>query len=357
MGEKRDLSRLKTILLRPTILIGHIPFTVCMVIILLVVAWWTNSTFQELTRTWMSQLGFAPHDFWLFRWERLFLSALVTSGGITFWLALMMVAFTSGVAERLTGTWRAVTVFWGVHLVTLMLEALLFTLPLHRLGFTEARGIFFSRDVGPSAGYMGSLGYITSFLPKPWRMVAFGIILVYLAVSFFIPANPGTSPAIELSDDMAHIIAFPLGWLLASQVGKKSWNKGGIMSEKTIAQKLSLKPGTKFILVNPPPGYQARIGELPAGVKLLDEASSPAEAIQVFIANRGELEAQLPQLKQHMTPHGMLWVSYHKGTSKVKTDINRDSINAYARTLGFQGVAIISVDDDWAALRLKLVDE
>jgi hypothetical protein len=39
----------------------------------------------------------------------------------------------------------------------------------------------------------------------------------------------------------------------------------------------------------------------------------------------------------------------------VKTDIHRDTINAYAKTLGLEGVAMISIDDDWSALRLKLI--
>jgi hypothetical protein len=39
----------------------------------------------------------------------------------------------------------------------------------------------------------------------------------------------------------------------------------------------------------------------------------------------------------------------------VKTDIHRDTINAYAQTLGLQGVAMISINDDWSALRLKLI--
>jgi hypothetical protein len=50
----------------------------------------------------------------------------------------------------------------------------------------------------------------------------------------------------------------------------------------------------------------------------------------------------------------LLWIAYHKGTSKVKTDIHRDSINAYALTLGMVGVAMIAINDDWAALRLKV---
>jgi Protein of unknown function (DUF3052) len=127
------------------------------------------------------------------------------------------------------------------------------------------------------------------------------------------------------------------------------------MSDKPIAQKLSVKPGSKFLLVNPPAGYLEMIGKLPVGVSLLHESHTPVEAIQVFRSNRNELELQLPQLKRLLTVKGMLWVTYHKGTSKVKTDINRDTIAAYAQTVGLQGVAMISIDDDWAALRLKQV--
>ena len=213
--------QIKANLIKPGQLLRRIPFTLFMVVILLVVAWYTNSYFQELTRAWISRLGFAPRDLWLQRWWRLFLSALVTGGGLTFWLALVMVAFTSGVAEILTGTWRAMLAFWGVHLVTLVLEALIFTLPLHQLGFIQARGIFFARDVGPSAGYMSSLGYVTTFLPKPWRWVGFGAVMLYLLAAFFLPGSPGVSPALQLSDNLAHLLAFPLGWLTASLIVRK----------------------------------------------------------------------------------------------------------------------------------------
>ncbi len=221
MGEPANRTNLKLSRLNVGQLVRHIPFTLGMVVVLLVVAWWTNSYFQELTRAWMSRLGFAPRDLWFLRWWRLILSALVTSGGITFWLALVMVAFTSGTAEVMTGTWRAVLAFWGAHLVTLVLEALIFTLPLHQLGFTQARGVFFSRDVGPSAGYMGSLGYIMTFLPKPWRWVGFGGMMFFLVVAFFVPGRAGVSPAIGLSDNLAHLLAFPLGWLSAILVARK----------------------------------------------------------------------------------------------------------------------------------------
>jgi hypothetical protein len=61
------------------------------------------------------------------------------------------------------------------------------------------------------------------------------------------------------------------------------------------------------------------------------------------------------ELKKFLKPEGLLWVTYHKGTSKIKTDINRDSIAEYALSLGLKPVAMISVDEDWSALRLKIL--
>lgn len=127
------------------------------------------------------------------------------------------------------------------------------------------------------------------------------------------------------------------------------------MSDKTIVQRLFIKPGSKFLLVNAPRGYQVYKGELPKGVSVVTKTSSPVDMIQVFVANRQELEAQLPKLKKLLAPQGSLWVTYYKGTARIKTDINRDTINAYAQTIGLQGVAMISIDEDWSALRLKMV--
>ncbi|HEX7432474.1 MAG TPA: hypothetical protein VF326_02355 [Anaerolineaceae bacterium] len=52
---------------------------------------------------------------------------------------------------------------------------------------------------------------------------------------------------------------------------------------------------------------------------------------------------------------GILWEACHKGTSWVKTDINRDMIAAYGQSPGLQPNAMISINEDWAALRLEEV--
>ena len=126
------------------------------------------------------------------------------------------------------------------------------------------------------------------------------------------------------------------------------------MPDKTVIEKLLIKPGKKVLVVSSPQELEARLGPLPEGVDLLDGPGEPADIILVFAKNRQEMEAQLPWLITALDPLGALWVAYYKGTARVKTDIHRDMINAYAKTLGLIGVAMISIDQDWSALRLKV---
>jgi len=36
-------------------------------------------------------------------------------------------------------------------------------------------------------------------------------------------------------------------------------------------------------------------------------------------------------------------------------DVNRDTIRRYAEGFGYKAVAMVSIDDTWSALRLKLL--
>jgi hypothetical protein len=127
------------------------------------------------------------------------------------------------------------------------------------------------------------------------------------------------------------------------------------MSDKPLSQRLMLKPGRSFHVFNPPPEHAGLLGPLPDGVsEVLGDA--PVDILLAYFRSRGEMEANLSNFRPQLKPGGILWIAYYKGASRVKTDINRDSIAAYGQTLGLQPTAIISVNEDWAALRLKVTD-
>jgi len=127
------------------------------------------------------------------------------------------------------------------------------------------------------------------------------------------------------------------------------------MSEKSIAQRLFLKKNFRFLLLGEPPEYLEELGNLPEGVILLNEIELPVDLIQVFVMDYTELVTTLEKIKPAITSTSVVWISYPKGTSRFKTDINRDIIAAYAKTFSLKAVAIISIDSVWSALRVKRI--
>ena len=192
-------------------LLRRFPFTLTMLVLLGLTAILTNTQVATISTKWLNRLGFAPVDLLALDLGRLFTSALVTSGGRVFWEALGMVAFAVGLSEWLTGSRRAALTFWGVHLSTLVLESLFIALPLHWAGMTFGSLVALSRDVGPSAGYFGALGLVSAHLKHPWNLISGGLIFIGLQLAL-LHVSGGNSLGMEVSADLAHLIAFPLGW-------------------------------------------------------------------------------------------------------------------------------------------------
>ena len=129
------------------------------------------------------------------------------------------------------------------------------------------------------------------------------------------------------------------------------------MSEKTIVQKLLIKEGYRVLVMNAPQGYIASLAELPSGVTVATglDSAGPFDWIQSFVSSQGAFEAQLSGLKVRLKPQGLLWITYPKGAAVIKSDITRDTIWRYAKTIGLDGVAMVAVDETWSAMRLKRV--
>jgi predicted CoA-binding protein len=126
------------------------------------------------------------------------------------------------------------------------------------------------------------------------------------------------------------------------------------MSQKPIFQKLLIKDNYKVLFVNEPNGYRQMLGKLPGSVVVLNQPTKGVDLIQVFVTSEKELEEQLGQLKSIMNASVLLWVTYPKESSKINADINRDVIREYAQSIGLKTVSLISIDDTWSALRLRI---
>ncbi|MCA1248552.1 DUF3052 family protein [Massilia sp. MS-15] len=125
------------------------------------------------------------------------------------------------------------------------------------------------------------------------------------------------------------------------------------MSEKTVADKMFLRTAKSMLILNGQanPGAAAQMPQ-----QIVQEGDGPFDVILMFVLNRKELEHYLPIAKERLGDKGSLWIAYLKQTASKATDINRDSINAYAKENGITAVAMISIDGDWSGLRLKRIE-
>ena len=129
------------------------------------------------------------------------------------------------------------------------------------------------------------------------------------------------------------------------------------MSSKPIPKKLFIKENYIVLLVNEPDGYRDLLIDLPDGVKIVSSSSEPVDFVHLFVRDKAELETHLEKTNAFVKKGGLYWVSYPKGSSKIKTDINRDSIWEFSKSLGIRPVTQISIDDTWSAMRFRPTEE
>ncbi len=127
---------------------------------------------------------------------------------------------------------------------------------------------------------------------------------------------------------------------------------GGVMTEKTVAEKARVKPGTTIAVLNRVPGIVESLG-LPPDATFVSPGK--AQIVFLFVKKRAELDARMPKAVAALAPGAALWVFYPKGSKAAGLDVNRDSIWALAEKLGLGPLGINRVDDTWTAFRLRPV--
>jgi len=123
------------------------------------------------------------------------------------------------------------------------------------------------------------------------------------------------------------------------------------LSEKTIADKLLIKPGASVWL-----SHASRldlIGPLPEPARVVNELDEASTAV-VFADDAGTLRGILNAHKSDLSRPGTFWVAYPKAN---RSDINRDTLWPILSEYGMRPIGQVAVDDIWSALRFRPLKE
>ncbi|MEI7768589.1 MAG: hypothetical protein WCI67_01310 [Chloroflexales bacterium] len=124
-----------------------------------------------------------------------------------------------------------------------------------------------------------------------------------------------------------------------------------------LLRKLQLKPGARALVLHAPAGYLAALAEQLEGVMIADESTGPHDSAIVFVDRLADAVARAEQGIAALRSGGMLWMLYPKGSSKVKTNVNRDTLWETLEETGWQPVRQVSLDAIWSALRFRPQEE
>ena len=95
---------------------------------------------------------------------------------------------------------------------------------------------------------------------------------------------------------------------------------------------------------------------LPADVTVtwLRSAKSDMEFVHLFATSASKLKRKLESYRKRIVPGGVIWVSWPKKSSGVKSDITEDTIRDVALPMRLVDVKVCAVDEVWSGLKLMI---
>jgi hypothetical protein len=125
------------------------------------------------------------------------------------------------------------------------------------------------------------------------------------------------------------------------------------MTSSSLPKKLQMRPGQRAVVINAPAGYLDQLLPLPDGVEIVVSGEGPFDFVQLFVHDLAQLQALLPLAIQSVKHDALLWIAYPKGGAKMGTDLNRDRLWAAVSEHHLTGVALVSLDEVWSAMRFR----
>lgn len=119
--------------------------------------------------------------------------------------------------------------------------------------------------------------------------------------------------------------------------------------------KLNLKDQKQIVVVNAPGSFEPEIAGL-EGVKVIRDPGALKETsfALVFVTKQKELDRLAAAIGQKAKGDAVVWFAYPKRTSKkYKSEIDRDHGWDVLGKLGFEGVRMVAIDEDWTASRFR----
>jgi hypothetical protein len=118
-----------------------------------------------------------------------------------------------------------------------------------------------------------------------------------------------------------------------------------------LPKKLGIKSGFRAFFVDPPPAVLAELHAVLQECEIVTDKKSPLDFAMLFTSSRKQLEKEFLRIERLLAPAGMLWVSWPKKSSGVKTDISENIVREIGLRVELVDVKVCAVTEIWSGLK------
>lgn len=120
-----------------------------------------------------------------------------------------------------------------------------------------------------------------------------------------------------------------------------------------LAKKLGFKEGQNAIIINEPKEFKGLLEELPPNITFKKKLIGSFDYIHFFCKTKDELSKNFSKFPDYLADKGMVWISWPKMSSGVKTDLKEDTIREIGLKTGLVDVKVCAIDSVWSGLLFR----
>ena|SRR5437764_5886369 len=119
-----------------------------------------------------------------------------------------------------------------------------------------------------------------------------------------------------------------------------------------LVDKIGIKPAHRLLFRNAPATLPRLLGKLPEGATQVDRGKIDVGIL--FSTSVDQLERQFASLARRLESNGMLWISWPKKASGMKTDLNENLVRDLGLAHGLVDVKVCAIDETWSGLKFVI---
>jgi hypothetical protein len=118
-----------------------------------------------------------------------------------------------------------------------------------------------------------------------------------------------------------------------------------------LPKKLGIKNGFRAALLRAPEDVRTELRDALNACDVVGPSGKALDFAMVFTTSRADLKQEFRRVAKELAQTGMLWVSWPKKSSGVKTDLDENVVREIGLAAGLVDVKVCAVTDVWSGLK------